>query len=92
MLGNVDGMRLCTGGRNFKIFAPPRWRLDRWLWWFWALRVAPITARLIGRPRPTPACGVVQLRAAGEVVQLRVVDEGASVLARVPSPRARFFH
>lgn len=27
-------------GSQFELFDPPWWRLDRWLWWLWAVRRA----------------------------------------------------
>lgn len=35
LLQTHDGDTITTLGPVLHVFAPPWWRLDRWLWWWW---------------------------------------------------------
>lgn len=68
-----DGMLMGdrTGRFIQRVFNPPRWRLDRWAWWWCAVHW-PGVWRVLKRPRPETGVSEVVL-GGGAHIRLRFV-------------------
>ncbi len=64
-----------SSGRVYSVFAPPLYRLDRWLWWLWEMRY-----------RRTGRSGTVTMVVGGAVATLAIAQTGVAPELLAPPP------